>query len=65
MQEGWALIGSIFSATRTPERFYPGKFDYLFNSHNIMHMFVVLGAFHMVTAASYDLIWLKKISSSS
>ena len=58
MQEAWAVVGSVISATRVPERWFPGSFDYLFNSHNVMHVFVVLGAWHMVAAARADLLWL-------
>lgn len=35
-------VGFCFWATKFPERYWPGKFDYIFNSHNIWHTFVVL-----------------------
>jgi predicted membrane channel-forming protein YqfA (hemolysin III family) len=58
MQEFWPLVGAFISATRIPERYWPGIFDYFFNSHNIMHCFVVFGAIHMHWATHDDLIWL-------
>lgn len=58
MQELWPLIGAFISATRMPERFWPGIFDYYLNSHNIMHCFVVFGAIHMHLAFNNDLQWL-------
>eukprot|EP01024_Parvocaulis_polyphysoides_P032645 TRINITY_DN29215_c1_g1_i1.p1 TRINITY_DN29215_c1_g1~~TRINITY_DN29215_c1_g1_i1.p1 ORF type:complete len:332 (-),score=19.37 TRINITY_DN29215_c1_g1_i1:344-1339(-) len=38
------LSGAYVYATRIPERWRPGKFDILFNSHQIFHIVVVLGA---------------------
>ncbi|VDN97029.1 unnamed protein product [Rodentolepis nana] len=38
------IIGALFYATRTPERFFPGKFDIWFQSHQIFHVFVVVAA---------------------
>ena len=38
------LVGLIMYAARIPERFYPGKFDLIGQSHQIMHCSVVLGA---------------------
>ena len=58
MQELWPLIGAILSAARIPERYFPGIFDYVLNSHNIMHCFVIFGAIHMHFAFNYDLQWL-------
>jgi hypothetical protein len=63
MQEAWALIGSFVSATRVPERWFPGRFDFLLNSHNLMHILVVCGAFHMHAAATADLLWLAQVDA--
>ena len=38
------VIGSLLYANRIPERFFPGKCDYLFQSHQIFHVLVVLAA---------------------
>lgn len=48
---GWLLLmavlyisGAVIYAVRIPERFYPGRFDIWFQSHQIFHVFVVLAA---------------------
>jgi adiponectin receptor len=38
------LVGACFYSFRFPERFWPGKFDIFFASHQFWHVFVVLGA---------------------
>uniref|UniRef100_A0A0A9X428 Adiponectin receptor protein 1 n=1 Tax=Lygus hesperus TaxID=30085 RepID=A0A0A9X428_LYGHE len=35
--------GAFFYLYQMPERFFPGKFDILFSSHQIWHLFVFLG----------------------
>lgn len=37
-------VGAALYAARVPERFRPGKFDYLCNSHNLFHVAVVIAA---------------------
>ncbi|CEF60745.1 Adiponectin receptor protein [Strongyloides ratti] len=39
------LIGAVLYATRTPERFFPGKCDIWFQSHQLFHLCVVCAAF--------------------
>ena len=36
------LFGSFIYGSRMPERFFPGKFDILFHSHQFWHVFVVI-----------------------
>ncbi|XP_039366459.1 adiponectin receptor protein 2-like isoform X3 [Mauremys reevesii] len=50
-QVGWLLLmallyilGAVLYAARVPERFFPGKCDIWFNSHQIFHVLVVAGA---------------------
>lgn len=38
------VIGGLLYALRIPERFFPGKCDYWFQSHQIFHIMVVLAA---------------------
>ncbi|KAI3414185.1 Paqr-1p [Globodera pallida] len=38
------LFGALLYATRTPERFFPGKCDLLFQSHQLFHVCVVCAA---------------------
>ncbi|XP_060582534.1 adiponectin receptor protein-like [Ruditapes philippinarum] len=49
---GWLVLmaflyitGAIIYAVRIPERFFPGKFDIWFQSHQIFHVFVLAAAF--------------------
>eukprot|EP00892_Ulva_mutabilis_P011898 jgi/Ulvmu1/9080/UM005_0175.1 len=39
------LSGALLYATRVPERFFPGRFDLFFHSHQIFHVCVVVGAY--------------------
>jgi channel protein (hemolysin III family) len=36
-------IGFLFFSTKIPEKIFPGKFDLVINSHQIWHVFVVIG----------------------
>ncbi|XP_066447054.1 adiponectin receptor protein 2 isoform X1 [Eleutherodactylus coqui] len=51
-QVGWLFLmaslyitGAALYAARIPERFFPGKCDIWFHSHQLFHIFVVAGAF--------------------
>lgn len=44
LQGALYVIGSLLYAKRIPERWFPGKCDYLFQSHQIFHILVVLAA---------------------
>ncbi|XP_045165940.1 adiponectin receptor protein-like [Mercenaria mercenaria] len=39
------ITGAVIYAVRIPERFFPGKFDIWFQSHQIFHVFVLAAAF--------------------
>ncbi|KAF0689131.1 Aste57867_19403 [Aphanomyces stellatus] len=58
--EGFYYIGgAMIYASRTPERFFPGRFDVLFGSHQIWHVCVVAAAlvhFGIVTS-HYEWRW--------
>ncbi|XP_050302889.1 adiponectin receptor protein isoform X2 [Anthonomus grandis grandis] len=38
------IVGAMLYALRVPERWFPGKFDIWFHSHQIFHVFVLGGA---------------------
>ena len=38
------IFGAVFYATRFPECVWPGRFDLVFQSHQIFHIFVVVAA---------------------
>ncbi|RWS14955.1 progestin and adipoQ receptor family member 4-like protein [Dinothrombium tinctorium] len=59
------IVGAFISASRIPERWWPGTFDYIFNSHNIMHVFVILGGMHMHYATCSDLMWLHQLERNN
>ncbi|KAK8806989.1 hypothetical protein WA158_003748 [Blastocystis sp. Blastoise] len=39
------VLGAFLYAKRIPERWFPGKFDYFFASHNLFHICIVFAAF--------------------
>ncbi|CAA0806463.1 Heptahelical transmembrane protein 1 [Striga hermonthica] len=51
------LLGTAFYVTRYPERWSPGWFDLAGHSHQIFHVFVVLGALAHYGAARIFLIY--------
>ena len=65
LQDLIAIIGVYIGAVRIPEKWFPGKLDLVFNSHNIMHVLVVVAQYHMHQAASLDLVWMSAPSSCS
>ncbi|KHJ79841.1 hypothetical protein OESDEN_20499 [Oesophagostomum dentatum] len=49
---GMYIGGATIYATRIPERWFPGKCDLWFQSHQLFHTFVVIAAFihfHAIT----------------
>jgi adiponectin receptor len=53
------IAGAVIYATRFPERFYPGRFDVWFSSHQLWHICVVAAALvHFVNALQhYEWRW--------
>lgn len=43
-----------------PEKWFPGSVDLYLNSHNIMHILVVVAVYSMHIATMQDLIWMAK-----
>ncbi|KIH64200.1 hypothetical protein ANCDUO_05492, partial [Ancylostoma duodenale] len=52
------LLGALLYATRTPERFFPGKCDIWFQSHQIFHTCVVIAAFVHYYGIS-EMAWMR------
>lgn len=71
LQDLIAVIGAIVGALRIPEKWMPGKLDFMLNSHNLMHVLVVLAVCSMHAATVEDLTWIadkstcNEISASS
>ncbi|KAI5618081.1 progestin and adipoQ receptor family member 4-like [Silurus asotus] len=59
IMDALALMGGLVNVYRVPERFSPGRFDYWFNSHQIMHVAVVLAIIFLHWGTMEDLAWLK------
>uniref|UniRef100_A0A7N0TT97 Uncharacterized protein n=1 Tax=Kalanchoe fedtschenkoi TaxID=63787 RepID=A0A7N0TT97_KALFE len=51
------LMGTMFYATRIPERWRPGWFDLAGHSHQLFHIFVIMGALSHYGAALAFLDW--------
>ncbi|CAD1469349.1 unnamed protein product [Heterotrigona itama] len=57
-QDFIAVVGAIIGALRIPEKWIPGKLDLILNSHNLMHILVVLAVCSMHAATLQDLAWM-------
>lgn len=60
LQDLVAVVGGMIGAMRVPEKWMPGQLDMLLNSHNIMHVMVVMAVFSMHTATMQDLAWMNE-----
>jgi len=65
LQDLLAILGGYIGAVNIPEKWFPGKVDLVFNSHNIMHVLVVMAVYQMHRAARLDLVWMSSSSSCS
>ena len=46
-QDAVSLVGGAIGAMHIPEKWFPGYMDYYLNSHNIMHVLVVIAVYSM------------------
>lgn len=53
-----AVIGGTIGALRIPEKWLSGQVDLVLNSHNIMHVVVVMAVWSMHSATIQDLHWM-------
>lgn len=51
-------LGVIVNALHIPERWFPGRFDYVFNGHQLMHISTALALISFRTALIMDFEWL-------
>ncbi|XP_003401444.1 progestin and adipoQ receptor family member 4 isoform X1 [Bombus affinis] len=63
LQDFVAVVGAIIGALRIPEKWIPGKLDLMLNSHNLMHVLVVLAICSMHAATLQDLAWISDSSA--
>jgi adiponectin receptor len=38
------VVGAVLYLTRFPEKYFPGKFDFVFSSHQLWHLLVFAAA---------------------
>ncbi|XP_048512721.1 progestin and adipoQ receptor family member 4 [Athalia rosae] len=62
LQDFVAAAGGAVGALHIPEKWIPGKVDLFLNSHNIMHMMVVMAVYSMHAATLRDLAWMSNPS---
>lgn len=60
LQDGVSIIGGAIGAMNIPEKWLPGNVDFCLNSHNIMHVLVVVAVYSMHQATMRDLEWMSK-----
>ncbi|XP_043260974.1 progestin and adipoQ receptor family member 4 [Colletes gigas] len=63
LQDLIAVVGATIGALRIPEKWIPGKLDFILNSHNLMHVLVVLAVCSMHAATLLDLAWMSDPST--
>ncbi|XP_039150897.1 progestin and adipoQ receptor family member 4 isoform X1 [Drosophila simulans] len=56
--DGVSILGGAIGAMRIPEKWFPGVVDYYLNSHNIMHVLVVVAVYSMHKATIKDFEWM-------
>uniref|UniRef100_A0A1B0DL79 Uncharacterized protein n=1 Tax=Phlebotomus papatasi TaxID=29031 RepID=A0A1B0DL79_PHLPP len=47
LQDAVSALGGMIGALHIPEKWFPGSVDLYLNSHNIMHVLVVLAVYSM------------------
>lgn len=55
-QDGVSVFGGAIGAMHIPEKWFPGSLDYYLNSHNIMHILVVVAVYSMHQVRPIDAI---------
>ncbi|XP_053947097.1 uncharacterized protein LOC128855895 [Anastrepha ludens] len=58
LQDGVSILGGAIGAMRIPEKWFPGVVDFYLNSHNIMHVLVVVAVYSMHKATIKDFEWM-------
>ena len=55
------LFASIINFSYLPEKLFEGKLDYFFNSHNIMHLFILIGPAVLHSGTVIDFEWMQLV----
>ncbi|XP_032515805.2 progestin and adipoQ receptor family member 4 [Danaus plexippus] len=61
LQDAVSLGGGVIGAMHIPEKWFPGTVDRCLNSHNIMHVLVVLAVYSMHQVTTRDLAWMSSV----
>ncbi|XP_065365673.1 uncharacterized protein LOC135958706 [Calliphora vicina] len=59
LQDVVSILGGAIGAMRIPEKWFPGLVDFYLNSHNIMHVLVVVAVYSMHKATVKDFEWME------
>ncbi|XP_030370948.1 progestin and adipoQ receptor family member 4 isoform X2 [Scaptodrosophila lebanonensis] len=65
LQDGVSILGGAIGAMRIPEKWFPGLVDFYLNSHNIMHVLVVVAVYSMHKATIRDFEWMSMQTCNS
>ena len=58
-------IGALINSHHVPERWFPGKGDYVFNGHSLMHVAAIAGLFVGKYGFFSDMLWLRGVATCS
>ncbi|XP_041358878.1 membrane progestin receptor beta-like [Gigantopelta aegis] len=51
----WFVAGGFFFGSDIPQRFFPGKFDFLGHSHQLFHICIMMTSYKQLDAVYHDL----------
>lgn len=60
-----SAVGAVINAVHMPERWFPGKLDYVLNGHTLMHVAAVLSLMVARQGFLCDMSWLNQGASCS
>ncbi|KAL1395059.1 hypothetical protein pipiens_002928 [Culex pipiens pipiens] len=64
LQDAVSAVGGVIGAMHIPEKWFPGSVDIYLNSHNIMHVLVVMAVYSMHQATIRDIEWMQRAECS-
>ncbi|XP_061387343.1 progestin and adipoQ receptor family member 4, partial [Musca vetustissima] len=65
LQDVVSIFGGAIGAMRIPEKWLPGLVDFYLNSHNIMHVLVVVAVYSMHMATIKDFEWMSNTNCAA
>ena len=60
MMEGFCGTAAIMNALHIPERWFPGKLDYIFNGHTLMHIVTIFSMVISRKGFLLDMEWASR-----